>query len=93
MRSTLAHDTPYYKGRVAPFDVKHGLVDPSHTMTMPTSHRTRRTMDFMDYSRKKNDWTSRERQYLQEKQLTLLEILTFGCLSKEITSQIAKETH
>ena len=64
MRSTLAHDTPYYKGRVAPFDVKHGLVDPSHTMTMPTTHRTRRTMDFMDYSRKKNDWTSRERQYI-----------------------------
>jgi hypothetical protein len=64
MRNTLAHDTPYYKGRTAPFDVKHGLVDPSHTMTMPTTHRTRRTMDFMDYSRKKKDWTSRERQHL-----------------------------
>lgn len=64
MRSTLAGDSPYYRGRIAPFNVKHGLVDPSHTMTMPANHKTRRTMDFMDYSRKKNDWTSRERQHL-----------------------------
>ena len=63
MRSTLAADSPYYRGRVAPFNVKHGLVDPSHTMTMPATHKTRRTMDFMDYSRKKQDWTSRERQH------------------------------
>ena len=59
MRSTLATDSPYYRGRIAPFNVKHGLVDPSRTMTMPASHKTRRTMDFMDYSRKKADWTSR----------------------------------
>ena len=63
MRSTLAGDSPYYRGRVAPFNVKHALVDPAHTMVMPASHKTRRTMDFMDYSRKKQDWTSRERQH------------------------------
>jgi len=65
MRSTLAADSPYYRGRIAPFNVKHGLVDPSHTMTMPANHKTRRTMDFMEYNKKrKGDWTSRERQHL-----------------------------
>ena len=64
MRSTLAADTPYYRGTKACFNVKHGLVDPSHTMVMPPKHKTRKTMDFMDYSRKQRDWTSRERQHL-----------------------------
>ena len=33
MRSTLQNDSPYYRGRIAPYNVKHGLIDPSHTMT------------------------------------------------------------
>ena len=33
MRSTLQNDSPYYRGRMAPYNVKHSLVDPSHTMT------------------------------------------------------------
>lgn len=64
MRSTLAADSPYFRGLNGAFNVKHGLVDPSHTMVMPPSHKTRRIMDFMDYSRKKNEWTSRDRQHL-----------------------------
>ena len=64
MRSTLAVDSPYYRGKLSAFNVKHGLVDPSHTMIMPPSHKTRKTMDYMDYTKKSKDWTSRERQHL-----------------------------
>jgi hypothetical protein len=61
MRSTLQNDSPYYRGRIAPYNVKHGLVDPSHTMTFPESHHTKRNMDFMDYTRKdEHEHNSRE---------------------------------
>lgn len=33
MRSTLASDTAYFRGKQAPYNVKHGIVDPSHTFT------------------------------------------------------------
>jgi len=61
MRSTLQNDSPYYRGRIAPYNVKHGLIDPSHTMTFPETHHTKRHMDFMDYTRKgPTEHTSRD---------------------------------
>ena len=30
-RQTMAEDTPYFKDKMEPYDVKHALVDPTHT--------------------------------------------------------------
>lgn len=65
MRSTLAYDSPYYRGRVAPFNVKHGLVDPSHTMMHTSEHHTRRNMDFMGYNKKTGEPDSRYLQHVR----------------------------
>jgi len=59
MRSTLADDSPYYRGRLEPFNMKHGLVDPSHTMTTSPESKLKRKMDFMDYNRKINELDTR----------------------------------
>jgi len=32
-RQTLQEDTPFYRDKMQPFNVKHALVDPSHTFT------------------------------------------------------------
>lgn len=56
----MQEDTAYFKGRIAPFNTKHALVDPSHTFTMPKNHHTRRDMDFFDYNRKKKENTCRK---------------------------------
>lgn len=53
-RNTLQKDTAHYRGYLSPANVKHALVDPSHTFTMPNNHHTRRPMDFMRYDLKGN---------------------------------------
>ena len=35
-----------------PYNVKHALIDPSHTFTHPTYHHTRRNFDLMGYDKK-----------------------------------------
>jgi len=32
-RNTLQADTPYYRDKMQPFNVKHGIIDPSHTFS------------------------------------------------------------
>jgi len=32
-RQTLQEDTPFYRDKMQPFNVKHALVDPSHAFT------------------------------------------------------------
>jgi hypothetical protein len=36
-----------------PYNVKHALVDPSHTFTHPENHKLRKLKDLMQYDRKK----------------------------------------
>ena len=62
-RSTLATDTAYFRGRVAPYNVKHALVDPSHTFTMPNSHETKKELDYMGYTKKARDMSARQWQH------------------------------
>lgn len=51
---------------MSPFNVKHGLVDPSHTMTHPDTHPTKRNIDFMNYTKKgPGEHNSRELQHLR----------------------------
>ena len=51
MRQTLQDDGPYYKHERSqePFNVKHGMIDPSHTYTHPFFHKSKRTKDLMAY--------------------------------------------
>lgn len=58
-RSTLQDDTVHYRGRMGPFNIKHALVDPSHTFTQPANHKSKRDFDFFDYTRKNKDKSSR----------------------------------
>ena len=53
MRSTMQEDSPFYKGILAPYNVKHALLDPSHTFVHPPYHKTRAKMDFGIYDHKK----------------------------------------
>lgn len=65
-RSTLQADGPHYRGNMSPFNVKHALVDPSHTFTQPASHKTRKDMDFTNYDWKKGqDRTCRNLQHVK----------------------------
>lgn len=50
-RNTLQSDTPYYRDKMQPFNVKHGIIDPSHTFSQPLYHKSKKTMDLMAY-----DW-------------------------------------
>lgn len=60
-RSTMQWDTPHYRdGRVNPANIKHALVDPSHTFTYMPNHKTRRMMDFMSYTHKARDKSSEQ---------------------------------
>jgi len=47
-RSTLQGDSPYFRGRLSPFNSKHGIVDPSHTFTNTPNHPS---MKYIDFSR------------------------------------------
>ena len=65
-RSTLQSDGPHYRGNLSPFNVKHALVDPSHTHIHPSYHKTRKEMDFGQYDWKKGkDKTSRNLQHFK----------------------------
>jgi hypothetical protein len=55
MRQTLQDDGPWYRNEKiaqAPFNVKHGLVDPSHTYTHPIWHKSKKAKDLMAYDYK-----------------------------------------
>lgn len=65
-RNTLQSDGPHYRGNMSPYNVKHALVDPSHTFTHPTTHKTRKAMDFTKYDWKRGtDKTSRNLQHIK----------------------------
>lgn len=66
LRSTMQEDTPHYRGALRPYNVKHALVDPSHTFIHPTYHKTRADMDFTKYDWKAGkDTTSRGLQHIR----------------------------
>jgi len=50
-RATMQKDSPYYRGRLGPYNIKHALVDPAHTHIHPTYHPTRTKQDYGAY-----DW-------------------------------------
>mmetsp|Transcript_13633 Transcript_13633/g.23211 ORF Transcript_13633/g.23211 Transcript_13633/m.23211 type:complete len:244 (-) Transcript_13633:236-967(-) len=64
-RSTLQHDTPYYRGTNGLYNAKQGIVDPSHTFTHPTYHKERRLMDFKNYNFKNRDLSSEKLQHVR----------------------------
>lgn len=65
-RSTMQADAPHYRGSMSPYNVKHALVDPSHTFIHPPNHKTRREMDFTKYDWKKGrDTLSKDRQHFR----------------------------
>jgi hypothetical protein len=65
-RSTLSNDTAHYRGKMEPYNVKHALIDPSHTFTHPTYHHTRRDFDLMGYDKKNGrDKTCKNLQHIR----------------------------
>ena len=46
-------DTPFFRGHQSPFNVKHGMVDPSHTLMNPADDKEHKDMDFTAYDWKK----------------------------------------
>ena len=65
-RNTMQEDCPYYKDKLQPFNVKHALVDPSHTFNHPLYHKTRKDLDLLGYDQKLGaDKTVRELQYVR----------------------------
>jgi len=65
-RSTMQHDTPFYKGILAPYNAKHAIYDPSHTFIDPPYHKTRKEMDFRKYDPKKGrDQSSKQLQHVR----------------------------
>ena len=62
----MQKDTPYFRDKLSPFNVKHALVDPSHTFTMLPHHTTRKDIDMLAYDPKLGkDKTSRELQSIR----------------------------
>ena len=53
MRNTMQADGPYYRGHLSPFNVKHGMVDPSHTHMNPADDHEHKDMNFSAYDWKK----------------------------------------
>ena len=51
-RNTLQEDGPYYRSKIEPFNVKHAMVDPSHTFNHPLHHKTRKNIDLLGYDLK-----------------------------------------
>lgn len=65
-RNTMQEDCPYYKDKMAPFNVKHALVDPSHTFSHPLYHKTRKDLNLLGYDHKNGlDRTVRDLQYVR----------------------------
>lgn len=65
-RSTLQTDSPHFRGQLSPYNVKHALVDPSHTHVHPPYHPTRKEMNFTAYDWKQGkDNTSRNLQHIK----------------------------
>ena len=59
-------DTPFFRGHLAPFNVKHGLVDPSHTHVNPADGHEHKDMDFSNYDWKRGrDKESKNLQYIR----------------------------
>jgi hypothetical protein len=60
-RNTLQEDTPFFRDKMEPYNVKHGLVDPSHTFTYPLNHKTKKEKNYLAYDLKNgNDKSSTE---------------------------------
>ena len=65
-RNTLQEDAPYYRSKIEPFNVKHALVDPSHTFNHPLYHKTRKNLDLLGYDLKYGaDKTVRQLQHIR----------------------------
>lgn len=63
-RNTMQEDTPYYRNKLEPFNVKHALVDPSHTFNYPLNHKSRKDVDLLGYDLKYGaDKTVRQLQH------------------------------
>lgn len=54
-RSTMQTDSPFFRGRLEPYNTKHGIVDPAHTFTHSPTHHTRRDIDFTRVNLKNPD--------------------------------------
>lgn len=57
-RNSMQLDTPYFRDVLEAFNVKHALVDPSHTFVANRPS----TKDFKIYTKKKHELTSKELQ-------------------------------
>lgn len=65
-RNTLQEDAPYYRSKIEPFNIKHALVDPSHTFNHPLYHKTRKDLDLLGYDLKYGqDKTVRQLQHIR----------------------------
>lgn len=63
-RNTMQDDTPFYRNKLEPFNVKHALVDPSHTFNQPLYHKTRKDTNLLGYDKKDGgDKTMRHLQH------------------------------
>lgn len=51
-RNTMQDDTPFYKDKLEPVNIKHALVDPSHTFNQPLYHKTRKNINLLSYDAK-----------------------------------------
>lgn len=57
-RNTMQADTPFFRGHLSPFNVKHGMVDPSHTHMNPADDHEHKDMNFTAY-----DWKHGKDKY------------------------------
>lgn len=47
----MQSDTPFFRGHLSPVNVKHGMVDLSHTLMNPADDKEHKDMNFTSY-----DW-------------------------------------
>lgn len=59
-RNTMQDDTPFYRDKLEPYNVKHALVDPSHTFNLPLYNKARKNHNLLGYDLKEGtDKTAR----------------------------------
>lgn len=64
-RNTMQADTPHFRGHLSPLNVKHGMIDASHTLMNPADDKEHKDMDFTAY-----DWKSGRDRSCREIQRT-----------------------
>ena len=69
-RNTMQGDTPFYRDKLEPYNVKHALVDPSHTFNQPLYHSTRKNLNLLGYD-SKNGMDKTVRQIQHERRETV----------------------